>query len=232
MLVSFQAKSIVSQIRSRTALKKIDSQAEGLLHNAGKCFCIHVQQAFGLRLDGPRPSLGAGWPKYVSELLKWPTKQETVWLLILLAGNGNAQWRHFGPGLAHDMLAAHNAVRATAEVAPLVWSDHLAAISQEWADTLLSRKQFVHSRNAAYGENLFEIRGGAASPAKVVEAWAAESRQYDYATNQCRGVCGHYTQIVWSSTKAVGCAVARGDGREVWVCEYDPPGNWVGQRPY
>jgi len=26
--------------------------------------------------------------------------------------------------------------------------------------------------------------------------------------------------------------VARGAGREVWVCNYDPPGNWIGKRPY
>ncbi|MGA9624810.1 MAG: CAP domain-containing protein [Bryobacteraceae bacterium] len=26
--------------------------------------------------------------------------------------------------------------------------------------------------------------------------------------------------------------LARGRGREVWVCNYDPPGNWAGRRPY
>jgi uncharacterized protein YkwD len=155
-----------------------------------------------------------------------------IGLLILLAGSLSAQWRHFGGDLARDTLAEHNAVRAKVGVAPLVWSDRLAAIAQQWADTLLARKQFVHSKNPAYGESLFEITGGVASPAKVVGAWAGESGQYDYAANQCRGVCGHYTQMVWRGTKEVGCAVARGGGREVWVCEYHPPGNWVGQRPY
>jgi hypothetical protein len=24
----------------------------------------------------------------------------------------------------------------------------------------------------------------------------------------------------------------RGGGREVWVCDYYPPGNWVDERPY
>jgi pathogenesis-related protein 1 len=45
-------------------------------------------------------------------------------------------------------------------------------------------------------------------------------------------MCGHYTQIVWRNTKAVGCAVGGKGAREVWVCDYDPPGNYVGQRPY
>ncbi len=130
------------------------------------------------------------------------------------------------------MLAVHNAVRASAGIAPLAWSDRLAERSQDWADTLLTRKQFFHRPKSAYGENLFEISGAAASSAQVVNAWAAESRNYDYNSNRCRGACGHYTQIVWADTKEVGCAVARGAELEVWVCNYDPPGNWIGKRPY
>ena len=134
--------------------------------------------------------------------------------------------------LARDMLAVHDAVRARVGVAPLAWSDRLAARAQDWADTLLARNQFVHRPNSVYGENLFEITGEAASSAEVVNAWAAESPNYDCRSNRCRGVCGHYTQIVWAGTQEVGCAVARGGRREVWVCNYDPPGNWAGQRPY
>jgi pathogenesis-related protein 1 len=166
--------------------------------------------------------------------------RHTFWLLIVLAGTGGAQWRRFGEGrqavapssLKRGTLAAHNAVRARVGMAPLAWSDRLAARSQDWADTLLARKQFGHRPNSTYGENLFEITGATASAAQVVNAWAAESRDYDYNSNRCRGVCGHYTQIVWGATIEVGCAVARGRGREVWVCDYDPPGNWVGKRPY
>jgi pathogenesis-related protein 1 len=166
--------------------------------------------------------------------------RQAIWLLIVLAGTGSAQWRHFGKGLpapapsslSRDMLAVHNAVRARVGMASLVWSDRLAARSQDWADTLLARKQFIHRPNSSYGENLFEITGATAVPEQVVNAWAAESRNYDYISNRCSGVCGHYTQIVWGETKEVGCAVARGGGREVWACNYDPPGNRVGRRPY
>jgi pathogenesis-related protein 1 len=166
--------------------------------------------------------------------------RHTFWLLIVVAGTGGAQWRHFGDGgqagapssVSRGMLAAHNSVRGQVGRAPLAWSDRLAARSQDWADTLLARKQFFHRPNSTYGENLYEITGATASAAQVVNAWAAESRNYDYNSNRCRGVCGHYTQIVWGATKEVGCAVARGGGLEVWVCDYDPPGNWAGKRPY
>lgn len=166
--------------------------------------------------------------------------RHALWLLIALAGSGSAQGRRFGAeqaaiapsALVRSMLIVHNVVRARAGVAPLAWSDRLASRSQDWAETLVARRVFVHRPNSTYGENLFEITGATASPAQVVNAWAAESQNYDYNSNRCRGVCGHYTQIVWGDTKYLGCGIARSGGREVWVCEYDPPGNWLGKRPY
>jgi len=55
---------------------------------------------------------------------------------------------------------------------------------------------------------------------------------YNYKTNRCKGMCGHYTQIVWRDTKELGCGVARGGDREIWVCDYSPPGNYQGRLPY
>ena len=164
------------------------------------------------------------------------------WLPILvLAGTAAAQWQHFGTrvadapassSLAREMLVAQDAVRDRVGTAPLKWSAQLASVAQQWADRLIENGQFVHSHNPKYGENLYEIEGAAATPAEVVRRWAGEVRDYDYRSNSCHGVCGHYTQIVWGDTREVGCAVARAGGREVWVCEYDPPGNWVGHKPY
>jgi len=129
------------------------------------------------------------------------------------------------------MLAAHNAVRARAKVPALTWSEKLAAEAQRWANRLLASGKFDH-RESEYGENLFDVHGDSVSAAFVVGAWGEEAQDYDYAHNTCRKVCGHYTQIVWASTKQVGCGVARDSKREVWVCNYDPPGNWIGKRPY
>ncbi|HTP87786.1 MAG TPA: CAP domain-containing protein [Bryobacteraceae bacterium] len=149
---------------------------------------------------------------------------------LLLCGLAGASGQ--SASLGREMTAAHNVVRSRVGVAPLTWSSRLADRAQEWADHLAARHQFQHSPNSPYGENLFEIDGGSATPADVVADWASEARDYDYRTNQCRGVCGHYTQIVWRGTKEVGCAMARDGRREIWVCEYDPPGNIIGRRPY
>ena len=135
--------------------------------------------------------------------------------------------------LGREMLAAHNAVREKVGVPPLVWSDDLARIAQEWANTLIAERRFDHRPGSKYGENLFRLDGARATPQKVVERWASERANFDYKSNKCRGgECGHYTQIVWRTTRAVGCAVAHRGQREVWVCEYAPPGNYVGRRPY
>jgi uncharacterized protein YkwD len=131
-----------------------------------------------------------------------------------------------------EMVEAHNAVRAKLNLPPLVWSNKVATVAQQWADSLARRDEFVHRPKSAYGENMFKIVGSPTSSARVVREWASEASDYDYPSNRCTKVCGHYTQLVWRDTKEVGCGVARKGRTEVWVCDYNPPGNWIGQRPY
>ena len=150
----------------------------------------------------------------------------------------NAQWlpvnqpRNPPRPLSVEMVASHNQLRARVGVPPVTWSSTLAARAQQWARFLLANERFYHRPDSSLGENLFEIQGGHATPAEVVSDWGSEARGYNYRSNSCRGECGHYTQVVWRGTKEVGCAVARDSGREVWVCNYAPPGNWIGERPY
>jgi hypothetical protein len=132
------------------------------------------------------------------------------------------------------MLDAQNAVRARVGVHPLVWSDKLAHLAQEWADRLVKEGSFRHRPDSPWGQNLYAVTGSEYLPQQIVNGWAAEVKDFDYPANQCREgrMCGHYTQLVWRNTREVGCAVARGGNREVWVCEYSPKGNYVGMRPY
>ncbi|HTI80559.1 MAG TPA: CAP domain-containing protein [Acetobacteraceae bacterium] len=134
--------------------------------------------------------------------------------------------------LAQEMLDRHNAVRARVGVPPLSWSDSLAQTAQDWADYLIATNALFHSPDNRYGENLYGISGGTASPSDVVSFWAQEAAGYDIRRDTCRGVCGHYTQLVWRNTRELGCAAATNAARQVWVCEYSPPGNIVGFRPY
>jgi pathogenesis-related protein 1 len=146
------------------------------------------------------------------------------------------------------MTDAHNAVRASVSppadppLSPLVWSDAMVAIAKAHADKCV----WEHSMGDT-GENLYASVGSPApTPQSVVDSWASEIEFYDYASNGCTPgqQCGHYTQIVWRDTAVVGCAQVTctvnspfdppfdKDPWVNWVCEYDPPGNWVGEKPY
>src|SRR5688572_23451916 len=107
-----------------------------------------------------------------------------TWLLVLMAAIPAQSARD--PALRREFLAAHNAVRALQALPPLRWSEKLAAYAQDWATTLVVYSQFRHSPDLPFGENLYEIRGAKASPAKVVDAWASEVHDYDYRWNRCR----------------------------------------------
>jgi pathogenesis-related protein 1 len=130
------------------------------------------------------------------------------------------------------MLAAHNFYRNRVGTPPLTWSSNLADAAQKWANYLTQSGMYTHPPNLRYGENLFEAVGPPANETQVVNAWAAERSAYDYRKNSCSSRCGHYTQIVWRDTRQVGCGVAHKNRRQVWVCNYDPPGNIMGERPY
>ncbi len=150
--------------------------------------------------------------------------------------------------LATEMVAAHNAARAGANPPPqpalagLTWSTEAAAVAQAYA----ARCEFEHNKNRGpYGENLAAAAPpGTKTDAQVVEDWVSEAADYSYTKNTCASgkVCGHYTQVVWRKTTEVGCATvictenspfgARFPTWQLWVCNYAPPGNYAGQRPY
>ncbi|KAK4254085.1 hypothetical protein QN277_009514 [Acacia crassicarpa] len=76
---------------------------------------------------------------------------------------------------------------------------------------------------------------GNMSGAAAVKLWVNEKAYYDYSSNSCAAgkQCGHYTQVVWKNTIRVGCAKVRCNNGGTFIsCNYDPPGNYVGRRPY
>jgi pathogenesis-related protein 1 len=149
------------------------------------------------------------------------------------------------PELA-GITAAHNRVRARVGAPPLRWNATLAESARRWAnacvDTASPRGMIDHSDGRAagfpgpVGENLHATTAPVADPVDALQGWAAEAANYDYDSNTCaRAQCGHYTQVVWSATREVGCGVGhcpRLTYRTTLVCQYSPAGNYVGQRPY
>jgi uncharacterized protein YkwD len=126
------------------------------------------------------------------------------------------------------VVDAHNQLRAKHCAPPLVWSDTLARTAKRWADHLASAGcRLEHSRNN-YGENLAGGSTGTLSPEEVARVWYREHERYDFHKGSFSMHTGHFTQLVWVGTKRIGCAVASCPSQEVWVCNYDPPGNMEG----
>jgi hypothetical protein len=157
------------------------------------------------------------------------------------------------------MTCEHNAARASVNagavpgqpaanppIPMMAWSSELTSVAQAWAENC----QWMHNPNRStqaglgvyVGENIFASTwSGHAIPATVVDAWFSEYPEYDYDSNSCTGVCGHYTQIVWRNSTLVGCGSSACTSNSpfssggTWyfvVCNYAPGGNYSGQRPY
>lgn len=92
---------------------------------------------------------------------------------------------------------------------------------------------FILISGGPYGENLAWGSGDLSGTA-AVNMWVAEKSKYDYNANSCvGGECRHYTQVVWTNSVRLGCAKVRcNSGGTIISCNYDPPGNYVNQRPY
>lgn len=174
------------------------------------------------------------------------------------------------------LLDAHNEVRATVVTIPplpdLVWSDSLAEIAQDWADTLAEECDraamdfsIYHRPMGLYGENIASFLSRPSPPRSTpqlaVDGWASEELCWTFgskrssnggggteecdldcfADNEIRSSgCGHYTQLAWRDTAEVGCGLSHCEGPangsvwlwDIWVCNYDPPGNVIGVEPY
>jgi len=119
------------------------------------------------------------------------------------------------------------------------WDATVATWAEAWVEQFRASCQPMHSPDGRpYGENIFWGTDVTLTGVDAVNAWVSEKRYYDHATNTCSAPdgesCGHYTQVVWSDSTTIGCAVILCDGSAgaIVICSYDPPGNFVGQSPY
>jgi pathogenesis-related protein 1 len=138
------------------------------------------------------------------------------------------------------LITLHNKARADVGAGPLVWSKNLAVYAQSWADHLASTSCSMEHRPRSgrwkqeHGENLLIGKVGYHGVVDAVRAWESEKSVYHGAALNSSNwyPSGHYTQMVWKNTRHIGCAQAECRGNVIVVCNYDPPGNILGQKPY
>jgi pathogenesis-related protein 1 len=133
------------------------------------------------------------------------------------------------------------------------WTDNLA----KTACTQPQHRSSQELQAKGYGENL-AMSGGSRPPMTsaqfAVDGWAGEVACWSYGTIAAPGFagsekcdsacyqklnsdgCGHYTQLVWRNSTQLGCGVSSctsgGVTYDIWICNYAPTGNVVGQKPY
>lgn len=143
---------------------------------------------------------------------------------------------------AEEALAFHNEARNEVGVAPLSWSSELSSYAQEWAEYLaqsngcsLQHRSSLGKNSKSYGENIALRPPSSHSMEDASKAWYKEISQFSnvvldetnwYAT-------GHYSQMVWRNTTQLGMGSAKcSNGYYIIVANYDPPGNYMGQKAY
>lgn len=140
------------------------------------------------------------------------------------------------------ITSEHNKVRTqeNAGLPSLSWDATVGAYSKSKVEYLANNGcQLSHTAgptNPGYGENLFWGSGSSWTVTDAVTSWYSEKSNYTYSSNSCASgkVCGHYTQVVWKNSTKLGCYLANCPSNAGMIigCNYDPPGNYSGQKPY
>ncbi|XP_006107008.1 peptidase inhibitor 16 isoform X2 [Myotis lucifugus] len=142
------------------------------------------------------------------------------------------------------MVDLHNLYRAqasppAANMLQMRWDAELAAFAKAYAQQCVWGHNKERGRR---GENLFAITDEGMDVPLAVEQWHVEREHYNFSAATCEPgqMCGHYTQVVWAKTDRIGCGshfCEKLQGVEetnvhLLVCNYEPPGNVRGRRPF
>ncbi|CAF4512455.1 unnamed protein product, partial [Rotaria sp. Silwood2] len=132
----------------------------------------------------------------------------------------------------------HNNYRARHCAPPLVISQRLNQIAQSYAEHLAATSTFEHSGNKfgdePLGENLYMqwISAGRvkASARDAMKSWYDEISMHNFQRPKFSPKTGHFTQLVWKSSKKLGVGIAYSpNGHEIYmVTNYYPAGNIMG----
>ena len=136
------------------------------------------------------------------------------------------------------MIAGHNQARSQYRVASLAWDEGLARDAGAYARHLARTGTFEHDpqrgRRPPQGENLWMGTRTAYSYAQMIDHLVSERRFYqpgrfpDVSRTGEWSHVAHYTQIIWPTSRRVGCATAANRTHDYLVCRYSPAGNIVG----
>ncbi|XP_020035865.1 glioma pathogenesis-related protein 1 [Castor canadensis] len=143
-----------------------------------------------------------------------------------------------------ECVQVHNKKRSEVNPAArnmlhMTWDPVLAQIAKAWAkqcqfkhNTQLDSR--LHPNFTSLGENIWTGSLSLFSVSSAISSWYNEIQYYDFNTQKCTKVCGHYTQVVWADSYKVGCAVqfcpivsgVTFTNAAHFICDYGPAGNY------
>uniref|UniRef100_A0A8C3RY70 Peptidase inhibitor 16 n=1 Tax=Chelydra serpentina TaxID=8475 RepID=A0A8C3RY70_CHESE len=141
------------------------------------------------------------------------------------------------------IVEMHNQYRSqvsppAADMLKMSWAPDLEAFAKAYAAKCIWGHNKERGRR---GENLFAITDEM-DVEVALEQWYNEHEHYNLTTSKCTvgQMCGHYTQVVWANSERVGCGMqfcktlhgVEDPDLYLLVCNYDPPGNVRGRKPY
>ncbi|NWI13200.1 GLIP1 protein, partial [Crypturellus soui] len=155
------------------------------------------------------------------------------------------------PAFIDECVSTHNRFRskvipAASNMLYMSWDPDLAKTAKAWAKKCIFKHNIylkepgkAHPKFTPVGENLWTGSFQSFAAKGAITSWYNEVDDYTYETNSCRGMCGHYRQIVWATSYKVGCAVHfcpsvtgfSGTNAAHFICNYGPAGNYP-RRPY
>ncbi|KAK9882009.1 hypothetical protein WA026_018861 [Henosepilachna vigintioctopunctata] len=132
-----------------------------------------------------------------------------------------------------DFLKAHNKYRALHGADPLELDRKLCKYAEEWAKHIASKNVLEPRPNCNYGENIYKVSSTDPSFSLEgyvpVEKWYDESKKHVYDKEPNDLSTGHFTQLIWKSSKHLGVGIAKHKGSIIVVANYSPAGNFVKQ---
>jgi pathogenesis-related protein 1 len=136
---------------------------------------------------------------------------------------------------AKSITDYHNKVRKTVKAGNITWNSTVAAFAQLWANKLGSSGcSMTHRPKNKYGENLWMGTANSYTVVDAAKSWESEKKYYSGGKLNSKNwyKSGHYTQMVWGKSKGLGCGKVVCNGFLIVVCNYNPAGNFMGQKPY
>uniref|UniRef100_A0AC35TVW9 SCP domain-containing protein n=1 Tax=Rhabditophanes sp. KR3021 TaxID=114890 RepID=A0AC35TVW9_9BILA len=117
----------------------------------------------------------------------------------------------------------HNFFRKKHNVGALISNKKLEFMAQKHADRMAKTGRLEHSYPRKYGENI-----GMGPPAYIkhlVKVMYREHLRYNFKKPSFDKSTGHFTQIIWKSTRRLGTGITCKKNYCYVVFQYDPPGN-------